>query len=246
MLNDHSSILALLRTRRSGRPRDMTGPGPDPRQLADILAVAARTPDHGKLAPWRFIHIGREARPAFRDLAERAYRAGHAEAPNRLELEAVDRFALQAPELVVVLSSPVEGTKIPLWEQELSCGAACMNLLLAAHAHGFTGGWITGWAAYSPLLLEGLGGLKANWEILFLVVCVATLVLGNLVGLIDSDYQGPLMVSCWNRSREPYTVQPLDRIAQLVIVPVLQAQLEVVEDFQASQRGAGGFGHSGR
>jgi len=158
MLNDRSSTLALLRTRRSGRPRDMVEPGPDSEQLADMLAVAARTPDHGKLAPWRFIHIGRDARPAFRDLAERAYRAGHAETPNRLELEAVDRFALQAPELVVVLSSPIEGTKIPLWEQELSCGAACMNLLLAAHAHGFTGGWITGWAAYSPLLLEGLGG----------------------------------------------------------------------------------------
>lgn len=158
MLNDRSSTLALLRTRRSGRPRDMIEPGPDAAQMRDILAIAARTPDHGKLAPWRFIHIGREARPAFRDLLERAYRAGHADSPTRPELEAVDRFALQAPELVVVLSSPVEGTKIPLWEQELSCGAACMNLLLAAHASGFTGGWVTGWATYSPLVLEGLGG----------------------------------------------------------------------------------------
>jgi dUTP pyrophosphatase len=72
------------------------------------------------------------------------------------------------------------------------------------------------------------------------------IVLGNLVGLIDSDYQGPLMVSCWNRSGEPFTVQPLDRIAQLVIVPVVQAQFRVVEDFQASARGAGGFGSTGR
>lgn len=72
------------------------------------------------------------------------------------------------------------------------------------------------------------------------------IVLGNLVGLIDSDYQGPLMVSCWNRSSEPFTVQPLDRIAQLVIVPVVQAQFRVVEDFQASARGAGGFGSTGR
>ena len=72
------------------------------------------------------------------------------------------------------------------------------------------------------------------------------IVLGNLVGLIDSDYQGQLMVSCWNRGREPYTVQPGERIAQLVIVPVVQVELEVVEDFSATSRGAGGFGHSGR
>jgi dUTP pyrophosphatase len=72
------------------------------------------------------------------------------------------------------------------------------------------------------------------------------IVLGNLVGLIDSDYQGPLMVSCWNRGRESFTVQPGERIAQLVVVPVLQVELEVVNDFAESARGAGGFGHSGR
>lgn len=72
------------------------------------------------------------------------------------------------------------------------------------------------------------------------------LVLGNLVGLIDSDYQGPLMVSCWNRSREPYTVQPLERIAQMVVVPVVQARFERVESFDASARGSGGFGSTGR
>jgi dUTP pyrophosphatase len=71
-------------------------------------------------------------------------------------------------------------------------------------------------------------------------------VLGNLVGLIDSDYQGQLMVSCWNRSAEPFTIRPGERIAQLVIVPVVQVELEVVEEFSASARGAGGFGHSGR
>ena len=72
------------------------------------------------------------------------------------------------------------------------------------------------------------------------------IVLGNLVGLIDSDYQGQLMVSCWNRGTEPYTMTPGERIAQLVVVPVVQVQLEVVQDFAASRRGAGGFGHSGR
>jgi dUTP pyrophosphatase len=71
-------------------------------------------------------------------------------------------------------------------------------------------------------------------------------VLGNLVGLIDSDYQGQLMVSCWNRAGEPFTVNPGERIAQLVVVPVVQVELQVVEEFTASARGAGGFGHSGR
>jgi len=72
------------------------------------------------------------------------------------------------------------------------------------------------------------------------------IVLGNLVGLIDSDYQGQLMVSCWNRGAQPYTVKPGERIAQLVVVPVVQVQLQVVEEFAASARGAGGFGHSGK
>jgi dUTP pyrophosphatase len=71
------------------------------------------------------------------------------------------------------------------------------------------------------------------------------LVLGNLVGLIDSDYQGPLQVSCWNRGGTAYTVQPMERIAQLVIVPVLQARWRVVQDFEASERGGGGFGSTG-
>ena len=72
------------------------------------------------------------------------------------------------------------------------------------------------------------------------------IVLGNLVGLIDSDYQGPLMVSCWNRGQADFTIQPLDRIAQLVIVPVVQATFRVVDDFDASTRGSGGFGSTGR
>jgi dUTP pyrophosphatase len=72
------------------------------------------------------------------------------------------------------------------------------------------------------------------------------IVLGNLVGLIDSDYQGQLMVSCWNRGREPFTVKPGERIAQLVIVPVVQVELDVVESFEESSRGAGGFGHTGQ
>lgn len=72
------------------------------------------------------------------------------------------------------------------------------------------------------------------------------IVLGNLVGLIDSDYQGELMVSCWNRGQETFTVQPGERIAQMVLVPVVQARFELVETFEESRRGSGGFGHSGR
>jgi dUTP pyrophosphatase len=72
------------------------------------------------------------------------------------------------------------------------------------------------------------------------------IVLGNLVGLIDSDYQGPLMVSLWNRGREPFTVRPMDRIAQLIVVPVVQVEFAVVEEFAASARGAGGFGSTGK
>ena len=156
MLNDLASALSLLETRRSGRPRDLAAPGPDADQLRRILAVATRSPDHGKLHPWRFVHVPQHRRDAFAALLEAAYRIDHP-APGRLEIEANERFARQAPELIVALSSPTEGHKIPLWEQQLSCGAACMNLCLAAHAMGFAAGWVTGWAAYSPAVLAAFG-----------------------------------------------------------------------------------------
>ena len=156
MFNDLSSTLSLLETRRSGRPRDLVAPGPDADQLRRILAIATRSPDHGKLHPWRFVHISQRRRDAFAALLDGAYRIDRP-APGRLEIEANERFARQAPELIVALSSPTEGHKIPLWEQQLSCGAACMNLVLAAHAMGFAAGWVTGWAAYSPAILAAFG-----------------------------------------------------------------------------------------
>lgn len=134
----------------------MVEPGPDADELRQILEVAIRVPDHGKLAPWRFVHVPRERRDDLADLLDRAYRLANPD-PARAELEALQRFAHQAPTLVVAISSPVEGTKIPLWEQELSCGAACMNLMIAAHALGFVAGWITGWATYSPEVLKAFG-----------------------------------------------------------------------------------------
>ena len=159
MFNDLSSLAAYLATRRSGRPRDLVPPGPDAAQLRQILETATRTPDHGKLHPWRLIHVPPDRREAFAALLEAAYRADKPEA-GRLEIEAAHRFAHQAPELVVLLSSPAESHKIPLWEQELSCGAVAMNLLHAAAAVGFAGGWVTGWAAYSAHVLAALGGTE--------------------------------------------------------------------------------------
>jgi nitroreductase len=161
MLNDLSSLASYLASRRSARPRDLVDPGPDRDQLARMVEIAARSPDHGKLAPWRFVHIGRDRRDAFAALLDQAYREGR-EAPGRLEIEAVDRFAREAPELVVLLSSPADTARIPLWEQELSCGAVGMNLLHAAAAFGFAGGWVTGWAAYSDAVLKGLGGREGE------------------------------------------------------------------------------------
>ncbi|HEY0045055.1 MAG TPA: nitroreductase [Allosphingosinicella sp.] len=159
MFNDRSSLAAYLATRRSARPRDLVAPGPDAATLRAILAAAIRTPDHGKLHPWRLIHVPQERRQAFAEMLEAAYRAGKPDA-GRLEIEAAHRFAHQAPELVILLMSPAESQKIPLWEQELSCGAVGMNLLHAAAAHGFAGGWVTGWATYSPQVLQALGARR--------------------------------------------------------------------------------------
>jgi nitroreductase len=157
MFNDTSSPAALLATRRSGKPRDIVAPGPDAAQLRQILEAALRTPDHGKLAPWRFVIVGEDQRDAFAALLHDAYLAERPEA-GRLELEATEQFARQAPVLIVALSSPAQGSKIPLWEQRLSAGAACMNLLAATHALGFVGGWLTSWAAYSDMVRDAFGG----------------------------------------------------------------------------------------
>ena len=126
----------------------MVAPGPDDAQLRQILSIATRTPDHGKLAPWRFVTVASDQRDMLAAALRAAYLADKPDA-GRIELEAAEAFAREAPVLVVALSCPVQGSKIPLWEQELSAGAACMNLLTATHAMGFTGCWLTGWAAYS-------------------------------------------------------------------------------------------------
>jgi len=156
MFNNLSSPLALLQTRRSGKPRDLVAPAPDDAQMRQIIEVAMRTPDHGKLAPWRFIIVKPEQRDALAQLLETAYRKEKPDA-GKLEIEAMHQFAHQAPALVVTLSSPAKESKIPLWEQELSAGAAVMNLLHGVHALGFAGGWLTGWASFNDDVRNAFG-----------------------------------------------------------------------------------------
>lgn len=153
MFNDLSSLPAYLATRRSGKARDMTAPGLDAEMLSCILALAARTPDHGKLFPWRFVVI--EDRVAFAALLERAFITAN---PNArvAQIAAATAPAYMAPTLIVLLHAPQANAKIPDWEQQLSTGAVAMNLLHAAHAFGFVGNWITGWAAYDASVAHAL------------------------------------------------------------------------------------------
>ncbi|WP_425228974.1 nitroreductase family protein [Sphingomonas sp.] len=154
MLNDTTSYLSALATRRSGKPRDLAGPGPSPAEIDRMILLAARSPDHGKLAPWRFVVV--EDRARFAALLADIWAADHPRAPAH-ELETARQFALQAPALVVILSAPVHGHQVPLWEQELSAGAATMNLLHAAHAMGYAAGWLTGWPAFSDRVRDAFG-----------------------------------------------------------------------------------------
>ena len=157
MLNDRSSTLSLLETRRSGKPREMVPPGPSDEELQKILHIAMRVPDHGKLSPWRFVVVGKDQREHLAVLLHKALQAeDQCAGPAHHEKE--DQFARQGEALVVLVSSPIPDHKIPVWEQQLSAGAAAMNLLTAAHAMGFVGGWITGWRAYSPMVNAAFAG----------------------------------------------------------------------------------------
>ena len=151
MLNDLSSALSLLETRRSGRPRELVGPGPGPEELKRILTIATRIPDHGKLSPWRFVVVDDDQRHELAALLHRALQE-HDPCATSAHHEKADEFAQQGAALIVLVSAPVPDHKIPVWEQQLSAGAAGMQLLNAAHALGFVGGWITGWQAYSPMV----------------------------------------------------------------------------------------------
>jgi nitroreductase len=157
MLNDRSSILSLLETRRSAKPRELIGPGPTAAELEQMLAIAARTPDHGKLVPWRFVIVSDDQRDALGALLRQAL-AEKDPCASLAHHEKEDEFAHYAGLLLVLVSAPVANHKIPVWEQELSCGAAGMNLLLAAHALGYVAGWVTGWRAYSERVRSAFCG----------------------------------------------------------------------------------------
>lgn len=154
--NDTSSVLSLLKSRKSASAKTMTGPGPTPEQLVEILGVAVRVPDHGKLNPWRFIVWEDDARVAFGDVMRARWQALH---PDHSEqtLEAARGLFLRAPTILGVISTAAEHPKIPLWEQQLSAGAVCMNILYAATALGVGCQWNTDWVAYDSGIAAAMG-----------------------------------------------------------------------------------------
>ncbi len=151
--------LLRLESRRSVAAAGLQAPGPDEGQTQRLLAIAARVPDHGMLVPWRFIVIEGAARAEIGTRLAQAYRANNAHMPEekREKFAAIMGRLFPAPLAVVVVSRPVEGSAIPAFEQELSAGAVCMNLLTGAAAMGFDGIWVTGWAATHKAALAVLG-----------------------------------------------------------------------------------------
>jgi nitroreductase len=151
-----SDIVTLLATRRSAPPIQMRGPGPDAEQLRTLLTLASRVPDHGKLAPWRFILFEGEGRQrAGAILAEVYARRESAADATRLEIER-GRFA-RAPLVVGVVSRAAPHVKIPEWEQQLTAGAVCMALTVAATGLGFRTAWLTEWCAYDREVMARFG-----------------------------------------------------------------------------------------
>ena len=150
--------IELLLTRRSGSAKAMGKPGPSKKQLAEILKAGARAPDHGKLFPWRFIVFDGKGRARFGDILAEVLEAED-ERAKQIEEER-GRF-LRAPVVIGVVSAAREQIKIPLWEQELSAGAVCQNIMIASHALGFVANWLTEWYGYHPVVKEKLG-LKAG------------------------------------------------------------------------------------
>lgn len=152
-------LLETLKTRRSPALNGITAPGPSREQLEAMLTLAARVPDHGKLTPWRFIVIEGDARRRLGGVIADVWMQKNSTldaatvAQGRAQWEG--RFA--APVVVAVVSSPKVNPKIPEWEQVLSCGASCFNLLLAAKGHGFGAVWLSEWYAYEARVLAELG-----------------------------------------------------------------------------------------
>ena len=153
--------LELLLRRRSAKAAMLSEPGPDPGELEAILTAAARVPDHKKLVPWRFILFEGDARAAFGRVLLKACAAEEKEPPSAARLEAERTRLLRAPTVVAVVSRVTPNPGAPEWEQILSCGAACLNMCLAANALGYGTCWITEWYSYSAGVRAGLR-LAAN------------------------------------------------------------------------------------
>ena len=153
-------MLARLATRRSASAQTLTTPGPTPAEIETILSLGARTPDHGKLFPWRFVVLGPQSR---HDIAE-ALRPLAATQPDPKKAAAVLAKLTTPPLSILVISAPVPGDKVPVWEQQLSAGAVCMNLEHAANALGYAVSWITDWYSYDPAAL-GLFGVGEGEQI---------------------------------------------------------------------------------
>lgn len=153
--------LEALQTRRSVSARLLTGPAPDPAQIETMLTIASRVPDHGKLAPWRFVVIEGEARAELGEIvAGIASRTQGISEPDRLAVER-ERFT-RAPLVIAVVSKAADHPKIPVWEQQLSAGAVCLSLLSAAAALGFGACWLTEWMAYDAEARAALGLSEAE------------------------------------------------------------------------------------
>lgn len=145
----------LLLSRRSGSAKAMKGPGPSPAELDRILSAGVRVPDHGKLTPWRFIVFEGEGRKRMGDILGSVVSGERDSSPERIAQER-ERF-LRAPVVVGVVSRVREQIPIPVWEQQLSAGAVCMSIVIAAHALGYVANWITEWCAYHPAVMERIG-----------------------------------------------------------------------------------------
>jgi nitroreductase len=148
------TALDVLLSRRSCAARAMTEPGPSKSQLADILRAGARVPDHGKLSPWRFILFEKDGRERFADIVVNALSQGGA---NPAQIDEWRARVTAAPVIIGVISSAQELIKIPVWEQEMSAGAVCQNILIASHALGFVANWLTEWYAYHPGVKQEIG-----------------------------------------------------------------------------------------
>ena len=158
---DNAGLRAFLKTRRSNQAKNMSGPGPSPDQISEMLEIAARVPDHRKLAPWRFLMFQDDARIRIGEHLGRVFKAKNPDMPDdRVKFEA-GRF-LRAPLVIGVISSPVECARAtPEWEQRLSSAIVCYNLCLAAQSFGFGAQWLTEWYAYD-LEIAGAMGLTGS------------------------------------------------------------------------------------